>query len=66
MCPIYEYRCRLCKKITEKLQKVSEATASIIVPHLDCACFSEADRIVSKSNWHWADGMWRGDSSKNK
>jgi putative FmdB family regulatory protein len=31
--PIYEYRCRKCEKIFEKIQKVEEGGASLTCPY---------------------------------
>ncbi|NWF93637.1 MAG: zinc ribbon domain-containing protein [Syntrophaceae bacterium] len=42
--PIYEYRCRKCGEVFEKIQKVSEAGESLRCPH----CGEEKpERILS-------------------
>jgi len=42
--PIYEYECRFCKKVTEKVQKVTRVTKRI-----RCECGHVARRVLSKA-----------------
>lgn len=60
--PIREFKCEDCKNVEERLFLNNEPE---IAPN--CLCGKIMEKIsFSKSNWKWADGQWRGDSSKIK
>ena len=63
--PVYEYECQQCKKITEAMQKFSEA------PLAECPhCTGQLRKLISQSSFHLKGGGWyvtdyarKGDSS---
>jgi putative FmdB family regulatory protein len=51
--PIYEYQCRSCGRITEALQKFSDA------PLLDCPrCKGSLHKLISHSAFHLKGSGW--------
>lgn len=70
--PVYEYECQKCKKITEAMQKFSDAPLTQC-PH----CTGRLRKMISQSSFHLKGSGWyvtdyarKGDSSpagkKNK
>jgi len=60
--PIYEYRCNKCGKITEALQKFSDAPLS------DCNCGGQGtlNKLISRSSFQLKGGGWYITDYKNK
>jgi putative FmdB family regulatory protein len=63
--PVYEYECKKCKKITEAMQKFSDAPLTQC-PH----CTGQLRKMISQSSFHLKGSGWyvtdyarKGDSS---
>jgi len=54
--PIYEYECKVCKQVKEKLQRVSDPP-----PHCECSPEEPMRKKVSTSNFQLRGGGWYRD-----
>ena len=62
--PIYEYRCRLCGKIIERIGKADVLPKLMHITHEDEKgeeCLATSDRIISKSSFQLKGGGWAKD-----
>lgn len=60
--PIYEYKCRNCGDVEEKLYKHNEKPHRILCPH----CGDIAKRIPSIGSFHLKGGNWAAEGYGNK
>ena len=61
--PNYEFKCKNCKKVTEKLYKYKNRPLGIVCPF----CGEIANIIMSINNFHLKGGGWYSDGySKDK
>jgi putative FmdB family regulatory protein len=58
--PIYEYECLKCQKVTEAIQKFSDAPLSVCP-----RCSGEMKKLVSSSSFHLKGGGWYADGYSN-
>lgn len=60
--PIYEYKCKLCNKVIEKIQKISDIPLTICEE-----CGGELTRLISKSSFKLiGSGFYVNDYSSEK
>jgi putative FmdB family regulatory protein len=58
--PMYEFKCRVCGKVTEKIVPFGTKTH-------DCwYCGTEAKKIMSETNWSLKGAGWYGSTNPKK
>ena len=55
--PVYEWECRECGRVFEKMYKIKEKPESVECPE----CQGDSQSIISKTTFHLAGGGWAKD-----